>query len=134
MARAAWNTQRANNLLDGATPYYRLYATADGKHVAVGAIEPKFYAELIKVTGLQGQIDPAKQNDRSTWPETIRLFAERFAQRTRDAWGADAEKVDACLSPVLDFLEAAAHPHNQANALYKQQPFAQPDRIVQFDR
>jgi len=134
IAAGRWNTQRANNLLDGATPYYRLYATADGKHVAVGAIEPKFYAELIKVTGLQGQIDPAKQNDRSTWPETIRLFAERFAQRTRDAWGADAEKVDACLSPVLDFLEAAAHPHNQANALYKQQPFAQPDRIVQFDR
>lgn len=129
-----WNTRRSNNLLDGATPYYRVYATSDGRHVAVGAIEPKFYAELIKVMGLSGKVDPAKQNDRSTWSETIRIFAERFAQRTRDEWGIDAEKVDACLSPVLDFLEAAAHPHNQANALYKQQPFAQPDRIVNFAR
>jgi alpha-methylacyl-CoA racemase len=132
IAAGRWSVNRADNMLDGATPYYRVYPTSDGRFVAVGAIEPKFYRELIKVTGLDGQIDPARQNDRSTWPATIALFAQQFAKRTRDEWEKDAEKVDACLSPVLDFLEAAKHPHNLANGLYTHEPFPQPDRVLNF--
>ena len=86
------------------------------------------------MTGLTGTIDPRRQNDRASWPETSRLFAERFAQRTRDEWARAGEGVDACLSPVLDFLEAAAHPHNLANALYRSEPFPQPHRTIAFAR
>jgi len=134
IAAGRWNTHRVNNMLDGAPPYYRVYRTADGKHMAVGAIEPKFYAELVKMTGLQAEINLSTQNDRSTWEATATTFAKRFAQRTRDEWGADCERFDACTSPVLDFLEAAAHPHNQANRLYSNQPFAKPDQILNFTR
>lgn len=134
IAAGRWNTQRANNMLDGAPPYYRVYATADGKHMAVGAIEPKFYAELVKMTGLEGQIDLKRQNDRASWAQTADTFAKRFAQRKRDEWAADCERFDACTSPVLDFLEAAAHPHNQANHLYRSEPFAKPDQVLNFTR
>jgi alpha-methylacyl-CoA racemase len=133
-AAGLWNLGREANLLDGGAPFYRVYPTADGRFVAVGAIEPKFYALLLKVTGLEGEIDPARQNDRATWPETARRFAARFAQRTRDEWARDAEGVDACLSPVLDFMEAAAHPHNLANELYRSEPFPQPHRSIRFSR
>jgi alpha-methylacyl-CoA racemase len=120
--------------IDGGAPYYRVYRTCDAQFVAVGAIEPKFYAQLLQVTGLAGTLDAKKQNDRGTWPQTARILAERFAQRTRDEWAAAAEPTDACLSPVLDFLEAAAHPHNRANALYRDDPFPQPDRTIGFTR
>ncbi len=79
-------------------------------------------------------LDPRRQNDRSTWAETARVFAERFATRSRDEWAAAAEPVDACLTPVLDFLEAAAHPHNLANGLHRADPFPQPDRTIAFAR
>jgi alpha-methylacyl-CoA racemase len=134
MAAGAWTLQRSANLLDGGAPFYRVYATADGRAVAVGAIEPKFYALLLKVTGLEAEIDVSRQNDRSTWADTAARFERRFAQRSRDDWARAAEGVDACLSPVLDFLEAAAHPHNLANALYRDDPFPRPDRQLNFDR
>lgn len=134
IAAGAWTLERAANLLDGGAPYYRVYRAADAKFVAVGAIEPKFYAQLLQLTGLEGRLDPRRQNDRASWPETARVFAERFATRTRDAWAAAAAPTDACLSPVLDFLEAAAHPHNLANGLYRSAPFPQPDRLIGFSR
>ncbi|MFM1991450.1 MAG: hypothetical protein RJA99_4407 [Pseudomonadota bacterium] len=134
LAAGSWTLGRAVNLLDGGAPYYRTYGTADGKFVAVGAIEPKFYAQLLKVTGLEGTLDPRRQNDRASWSETARAFAERFATKTRDEWGVLAAPTDACLSPVLDFLEAAAHPHNLANGLYRADPFPQPDRLIGFTR
>jgi alpha-methylacyl-CoA racemase len=132
LAAGLWSMRRVGNLLDGGAPFYRVYATADGGSVAVGAIEPKFYAQLLRVTGLDGELDAARQNDRSSWPDTAAAFARRFAQRTRDDWARAAEGTDACLSPVLDFLEAAAHPHNLANALYRDDPFPRPDRILNF--
>lgn len=134
LAAGTWTLDRAANLLDGGAPYYRVYRTSDARFVAVGAIEPKFYAQLLKVTGLEGTLDPRRQNDRSSWPETARILAERFATKTRDEWGALAEPTDACLSPVLDFLEAAVHPHNLANGLYRAEPFPQPDRLIGFAR
>jgi alpha-methylacyl-CoA racemase len=134
LAAGLWKIGRAANVLDGGAPYYRVYRTADDRFVAVGAIEPRFYAELLEVTGLAGRLDPRRQNDRATWDETARVFAERFAQRTRDDWARVAEGTDACLTPVLDFLEAAAHPHNLANGLYRADPYPQPDRTVTFSR
>lgn len=134
MAAGTWQIGRETNLLDGGAPFYRVYRTADARFVAVGALEPKFYAQLLRVTGLEGALDARRQYDRGTWDEQARCFAERFAQRTRDEWARDAEGVDACLSPVLDFLEAAAHPHNLANALYRADPFPQPDRTIAFLR
>lgn len=134
LAGGGWSLNRAANLLDGGAPYYRVYRAACGRHVAVGAIEPKFYAQLLQVTGLADRLDTHLQNERSTWPETARILAERFATRTRDEWAAAAAGTDACLSPVLDFLEAAADPHNRANRHHRDDPYPQPDRLIRFDR
>jgi alpha-methylacyl-CoA racemase len=104
-----WRDERGVNLLDGSTPYYAVYATADGAHMAVGAIEPKFYAQLVDLLGVD--VDPARQNDRSTWPRTRERFAAAFATRTRDEWTAVFTDTDACVAPVLSLTEAASHPH-----------------------
>ena len=118
LAAGLWRIGREANLLDGRAPFYRTYACADGRFIAVGPLEPKFYRALLDVTGLAGQVDPASQYDEAAWPELTRRFAERFAQRSRDDWAAAAAGTDACLSPVLDLNEAARHPHNQANGWY----------------
>ncbi|HLT28161.1 MAG TPA: CaiB/BaiF CoA-transferase family protein [Zeimonas sp.] len=132
LAGGVWNLERANNLLDGAMPFYRVYRCADDRFVAVGALEPKFYRELLDVTGLAGEIDASEQYKAATWPETARKFEQRFATRTRDDWARVADERDACLAPVLDFIEAARDPHNLANGLYRAQPFPQPDTTIRF--
>jgi alpha-methylacyl-CoA racemase len=104
-----WSDERGVNLLDGSTPYYAVYATSDGRHMAVGAIEPQFYAQLVEVLGVE--VDPSAQNDRSTWPELRRVFAAAFAARTREEWTTVFEGTDACVAPVLSLHEAARHPH-----------------------
>ena len=129
-----WRVGREVNLLDGATPYYRVYRTKDGRFLSAGAIEPKFYREMIDVLGLTGKVDPAKQNVKETWPETIRLFAEAVASRTRDEWAPDCMARDCCMAPVLDFKEAAAHSHNLANGLYVDKPYPQVGTTLDFDR
>lgn len=115
VAGGAWSLSRADNLLDGAPPFYRCYRAACGGHVSAGALEPKFYAELVDVLGLAGRIDLARQYDRDTWEATAQAFAQAVATRSRDEWARLAETRDACMAPVLDFTEAAAHPHNRAN-------------------
>lgn len=132
LAGGVWNLQRAGNLLDGAMPFYRVYRCADDRFVAVGALEPKFYRELLDVTGLLGEVDPANQYRAQTWPDTIARFERRFATRTRDDWAQAADDRDACLAPVLDFAEAARDAHNLANGLYRGEPFAQPDETIRF--
>lgn len=112
-AGGGWPGGRGENMLDGGAPYYRTYLCADGKAIAVGAIEPKFYALLLDRLGL----DPAAfspQNDPSRWPEFAEKFADLFATEPRDHWAALFADCDACVAPVLDFDEAAAHPHNVA--------------------
>jgi alpha-methylacyl-CoA racemase len=104
-----WRDERGVNLLDGSTPYYAVYATSDGGHMAVGAIEPKFYAQFVELLGVDA--DPALQNDRSTWPETRERFSAAFATRTRAEWTAVFSDTDACVAPVLSLTEAASHPH-----------------------
>ncbi|MGH1361183.1 MAG: CaiB/BaiF CoA transferase family protein [Burkholderiaceae bacterium] len=132
MAGERWNRTRANNLLDGATPFYRVYRTADQRHVAVGALEPKFFKELIGLVGLGDQVNLSRQYDPETWPELARLLAEKFASRPMQAWADDAALVDCCVSPVLDFLEAADHPHNLANGWYANEPFPQTRPTIDF--
>ena len=107
-AAGAWSDERESNFLDGGAPFYHVYATADDRYMAVGAIEPKFYRALIDTLG--AQIDPAKQHVEADWAETTQLFAELFAARTQQAWIAAFEGVDACTTPVRSFAEAATDP------------------------
>lgn len=114
----AWSEQRHSNLLDGAAPFYRTYACADGRFVAVGPLEPHFYAALLDGLGL----DPAdlpEQYDRSGWPTLHATFEEIFATRDRDHWAERFEGTDACVTPVLTFTEAADHPHLAARGTYE---------------
>ena len=108
-----WNENRAANLLDGGAPFYDAYRTKDGKFLAVGAIEPKFYAELIEKLGLGGATLPG-QMDRARWPELKQRIAAAIATRSRAEWEAIFDGSDACVAPVLTMTEAPAHPHNAA--------------------
>ncbi|MCC7040297.1 MAG: CoA transferase [Burkholderiales bacterium] len=112
-AAGHWRDERGVNALDTGAPWYDSYATRDGKHYAIGAIEPKFYAELVAGLGL----DPATlpdPHDRARWPELRARFAAAFATRTRDEWDAQFATRDACAAPVLSLAEAARHPHARA--------------------
>jgi alpha-methylacyl-CoA racemase len=133
LAAAQWRLQREANLLDGGAPFYRTYACRDGGFVAVGALEPKFYRELLAVTGLANRLDPADQYREDSWPAMAQALSERFRERRRDDWAATAEGRDCCLSPVLDFAEAAAHPQLIANQLFTPGEFAQPGAVIRFD-
>jgi alpha-methylacyl-CoA racemase len=107
-----WAPQRESNLLDGAAPFYSVYETADREHVAVGALEPRFFAALVEGLGL----DPTAvgdQHDRSGWPAMRALFAERFSTSSRDEWATRFEGSDACVAPVLSMTEAPDHPQNR---------------------
>jgi alpha-methylacyl-CoA racemase len=115
-ASGGWGP-RGTNMLDGAAPFYDTYAAQDGKWLAVGAIEPQFYAALLKGLGMDDE-DPARQWDRDEWPATKQRFAQRIATRTRDEWVTTFDGLDACVAPVLDPVEATAHPHATARAQF----------------
>ncbi|MEU9170063.1 CaiB/BaiF CoA-transferase family protein [Streptomyces sp. NPDC048420] len=112
LATGTWQDERGVNLLDGGAPFYAVYETSDGRHMAVGALEPKFYAELLAVLGLDE--DPAAQHDRSGWPRLRERLAAAFASRTQDEWAKAFSTSDACVAPVLSLREAADHPHIRA--------------------
>ncbi|WP_248964104.1 CaiB/BaiF CoA transferase family protein [Sphaerisporangium perillae] len=109
-AMGQWDDRRAGNLLDGAAPFYRTYECADGRFVAVGALEPQFYALLLKGLGLSAESLP-DQNDRTRWGTLADTFAAVFRTRPRDDWARLFAGTDACVTPVLTFAEAPAHPH-----------------------
>jgi alpha-methylacyl-CoA racemase len=117
LPRGGWTDERGSNLLDGGAPFYDTYQTADGRYVAVGALETKFYAALLDGLGLAGANLPA-QYDRSGWPVLRERFAEVFRQRTRDEWAAVFSGTDACVAPVLTPLEAPGHPHCVARGTF----------------
>jgi alpha-methylacyl-CoA racemase len=106
-----WSAERASNFLDGGAPFYRCYETSDGRFVAVGALEPQFYSELISGLGL-GEDDLPNRFDRENWPSLSERFAAMFAQRSRDEWTEVFDGTDACVTPVLALDEVASHPHN----------------------
>jgi alpha-methylacyl-CoA racemase len=113
LAAGRWSEGRGENVLDSGAPWYDTYETSDGKYVAIGAIEPKFYAELLARLDLDAAALPA-QHDRSGWPLLRQRFAERFASRTRDEWCAAFEGSDACFAPVLTFTESRHDAHRVA--------------------
>ncbi|MFD6674697.1 CaiB/BaiF CoA transferase family protein [Rhodococcus zopfii] len=108
--RGLWSDERGTNMLDTGAPYYDVYETSDGKYMAVGAIEPQFYALLLE--GLD--LDPAElpgQADITAWPQLRKVFTEKFLSKTRDEWSQIFLGTDACVSPVLTFGEASGNEH-----------------------
>ncbi|MEV5091703.1 CaiB/BaiF CoA-transferase family protein [Streptomyces griseoincarnatus] len=116
LAAGVWQDRRGANLLDGGCPYYGTYETADGAYMAVGALEPRFYAEFLRLLDLPGL--EGAHADVTRWPELSARVAERFASRTRDAWTAVFEGTDACVAPVLSLREAPHHPHLAARSTF----------------
>ncbi len=112
-----WSDQRGANMLDGGAHFYDTYACADGKFISIGAIEPQFYALLLKLTGID---DPAfdAQMEPTGWPALTDKFAAVFLTRSRDGWCTLLEGTDACFAPVLDMAEAPQHPHNIARGAF----------------
>lgn len=113
-----WNTrERASNLLDGGAPFYTCYACSDGKFVAVGALEPQFFAQLCNGLGVP-VIPEDERLSPACWPRLHALFADIFARKPRDHWAAHFLDTDACVAPVLDLEEAPHHPHNLARGTF----------------
>ncbi|MEZ5138729.1 MAG: CaiB/BaiF CoA-transferase family protein [Acidimicrobiales bacterium] len=105
-----WGPERGTNMLDTGAHFYDTYETSDGRYVSIGSIEPQFYAELLRLTGLEGE-DLPRQMDKEAWPTLKERFAAIFRQKTRDEWCEIMERTDVCFAPVLTMDEAPAHPH-----------------------
>ncbi|MFB8776403.1 CaiB/BaiF CoA transferase family protein [Streptomyces broussonetiae] len=116
LAADAWQDRRGANLLDGGCPFYGTYETADGRHIAVGALEQQFYDEFMTLLGLP-DLAPAR-HDPARWGELRAAVAARFKSRTRDEWTAVFDGSDACVAPVLSLREAPHHPHLAARATF----------------
>ncbi len=130
-ARGLWSETRGANLLDGGAPFYRCYTCADGRFVAVGALEPQFYAALISGLGLTPEAAP--QFDLAGWPGLHARFEAIFASRDRDDWAVHFQDTDACVTPVLTGAEAARHPHNAARGTFVGQTVLQAAPAPRFD-
>lgn len=115
LATGRWGA-RGDNVLDGGAPYYRTYATRDGGYVAVGAIEPQFYAELLGKLGLS--TDDWPQQDRALWPALTEELAQIFLRDDRGAWEQHFAHSDACVTPVLSYAEALEHPQHRSRGAY----------------
>nr|WP_326846272.1 CaiB/BaiF CoA-transferase family protein [Streptomyces kaniharaensis] len=116
LAAGHWQDRRGVNLLDGGAPFYAIYRTADGGHLAVGALEPRFYAEFTRLLGLGP--DAPGQYELDRWPELRALIADRFATRTRAEWEAVFAGSDACVEPVLTMRQAVEDGHLKARGTY----------------
>lgn len=103
---------RGTNLLDTGAHFYDVYECQDGTYISIGSIETQFYAELLRLTGLEGDAEFAKQMDKSSWPHLKERIAEVFTTKTRAQWCEIMEATDVCFAPVLTMSEAAVHPHN----------------------
>ncbi|MCK8432841.1 CoA transferase [Streptomyces sp. D2-8] len=116
LAAGGWQDRRGANLLDGGCPYYGTYETADGRYMAVGALEPQFYAEFLALLGIEDQA--AARKDVTRWGELREQVAARFKTRTRDEWTDAFDGSDACVAPVLSLREAPHHPHLAARGTF----------------
>ena len=112
-----WSDERGANLIDTGAHFYEVYETSDGKYVSIGSIEPQFYAELLRLTGLD-HADLPKQMDRARWPELKERLRAVFRTRTRDEWCILMEGTDVCFAPVLGLGEAPLHPHNRERGTF----------------
>ncbi|MFC4909801.1 CaiB/BaiF CoA transferase family protein [Actinomadura gamaensis] len=134
MAGGLWRDERGVNMLDTGAPWYDVYETADGGHMAVGALEPQFYAEFLRLLGL-ADADLPGQHDRDAWPELRERFAAKFKERTRDEWAEIFLPSDACVAPVLSMNEAARHPYNTARGVFVERDgHLQPAPAPRFSR
>ena len=133
-ADGMWSDERGVNMLDSGAPYYDTYTCADGRHIAVGAIEPQFYAEMIKGLGLDGE-DLPDQNDVSRWPELRARLSETIASKDRDHWAKVFADSDACVTPVLSFGEVETEPHvTERDTFYRDGDYLQPMPAPRFSR
>ena len=131
-AGGGWSDERGTNMLDGGAPFYDTYECADGGWLAVGAIEPQFWAVVVEQLGLH---DAPQQLDVAQWPELRRRVAAAVSTRTRDEWAAVFEPLDACVAPVLTMGEAAKHPHMAAReAVVERDGVLQPAPSPRFSR
>ncbi|MEE9432706.1 MAG: CaiB/BaiF CoA-transferase family protein [Sphingorhabdus sp.] len=112
-----WQTAREANLLDGGAPFYRCYKTSDDKFVAVGCIEPQFFAAMMKKLPAD-QDAYGEQHDRARWPEQHKMLEDIFSCESRDHWEQTFALTDACVTPVLDYVEAASHPANTGRSAH----------------
>jgi alpha-methylacyl-CoA racemase len=129
-----WNEQRANNMFDGAAAFYDSYATSDGKFVAVGALEPQFFAELVDKLGIADERLPPHLEP-TGWPAIRTRLSEIFRTKTRDEWSAIFFESDACVTPILSPWEAADHPANkERGTFFELDGIVQPSPAPRFSR
>lgn len=133
-AGGMFKEERASNMLDGGAHFYGTYETQDGKHIALGSIEPQFYALLVE----KAELDPdefSAQMDQSRWPEFQEKLSAVFKQKTRDQWCEIMEGSDVCFAPVLSISEVADHPHNRARGTFQElEGVTQPAPAPRFSR
>jgi alpha-methylacyl-CoA racemase len=133
-AMGMWSDERGTNMLDTGAPYYDTYTCSDGRHVAVGAIEPQFYALLLQGLGLDTAELPA-QNDAARWPELRAAFTEAFAAQDRDHWAKVFDGTDACVTAVLSFAEVETEPHiTERNTFFRDGDNLEPAPAPRFSR
>ncbi|MFC9793779.1 CaiB/BaiF CoA transferase family protein [Streptomyces sp. NPDC127584] len=131
LAAGSWQDRRGVNLLDGGCPFYGVYETSDGGHMAVGALEERFYTEFARILGIEEAA--AARHDLGRWPELRKAVADRFLGRTREEWTALFEGSDACVAPVLSMREAPSHPHLAARGTFTERDgIAQPAPAPRF--
>ena len=133
-AMGIWEDERGTNLLDTGAHFYDVYETADGRYVSIGSIEPQFYAELLRLTGLEGEELPW-QHDKTQWPALKERMAEIFKAKTRHEWCELMEGTDVCFAPVLAMPEAPHHPHIAARGTFTEVAgITQPAPAPRFSR
>jgi len=133
LAGGQFREERAVNLLDGGAPFYDIYATSDGKHMSVGALEPQFFAAFVELLGVADEVPGQFELDR--YDEMRALFTERFASRTQAEWAAVFDGTDACVAPILPMSEAAEHPHMKAREVFvEHEGLLQPQPAPRFSR
>ena len=134
-AAGQWKAERGSNVLDSGAPFYDVYACSDGRWISIGPIEARFHALLLERLGLPRDAFGANHLDRTAWPEAKAAFERIFKTRTRDEWCALLEGSDVCFAPVLDFDEAAKHPHLRARQTYIEvEGVTQPAPAPRFSR
>jgi alpha-methylacyl-CoA racemase len=134
-AMGIWEPERGTNLLDTGAHFYDVYETSDAKFVSIGSIEPQFYAELLRLTGLDADATMPRQQDRTQWPALKERFTELFLTKSRDEWCEIMEHTDVCFAPVLSIAEAPQHPHNvERGTFVERNGVVQPAPAPRFSR
>jgi alpha-methylacyl-CoA racemase len=134
-AMGVWNDERGTNLLDTGSHFYDVYECSDGLYISIGSIEPQFYSELMRLTGLTDDSEFQKQMEREEWPNLKERITEVFKSKSRDEWCAIMEGTDVCFAPVLTLEEAPKHPHNvERNVFTEIEGVTQPSPSPRFSR